>query len=35
MGLAKRFVYILENQNLPCRHYTGLMSDRAAQRHLR
>jgi putative endonuclease len=31
MGLAKRFVYILKNQNLPCRCYTGLTSDLAAR----
>jgi putative endonuclease len=31
MGLATRFVYILKNQTLPCRHYTGLTSNVAAR----
>jgi putative endonuclease len=31
MGLAKRFVYILKNQNQPSRYYTGLTSNVAAR----
>jgi putative endonuclease len=31
MGLVKRFVYILKNQNQPSRYYTGLTSNVAAR----
>ena len=31
MALAKRFVYVLKNQNTPTRYYTGLTSHVAAR----